>query len=514
MKVALLNDNTAVSRLITLSLNKIGASYIECDDIGSLSGDYDLIIIDSDINLKPSDVFEFSNNVLCLVPRGSDNVDGAKATLQKPFLPTEFIALVDNIINKEPQKNENFIENTIDVTKDFGSTLDMDIEELPDFDIDTSLDDALSGHELDNHMQLEESIEENDLTLDIDIPTPADISQDSGESELDQISSLVDEIESMDDDNLSEQEQSKLDDITANADDENNLPEEIDEINLDDLVFDIESSNSSFENEDTLNDNDELNLDNTQKDTNFDDELVDSIYADNHVVELSEPENDDIDMPEPIDLNTDFKDDLKNDEDFELVDNEIDNKEDTTFMDVGNIENEIDTSFDDSDNIQSDSSDDENINNTQLIDSTENESFEEEIKTTASDIPEVNDTDEDSLDEELIDMLEDDLESEIKSDISIEEEQIDTVQQSGLDSISEAEMMEALGLSQQEENVDSLKADNTERESNSGNLDLESIKHELSNAIDDQIQNALNSSELRQALKSMNIKINISFEEK
>ena len=41
MNVALINKNPTVSRLITLSLNKLGADYIEIDEAGKLDGNFD-----------------------------------------------------------------------------------------------------------------------------------------------------------------------------------------------------------------------------------------------------------------------------------------------------------------------------------------------------------------------------------------------------------------------------------------------------------------------------------------
>ena len=52
MKIVLANANPAVSRLATLALSKMGYEYVEIGDIGKLSGVFDVLILDSDIDVK------------------------------------------------------------------------------------------------------------------------------------------------------------------------------------------------------------------------------------------------------------------------------------------------------------------------------------------------------------------------------------------------------------------------------------------------------------------------------
>ena len=72
MNVALINKNPTVSRLITLSLNKLGADYIEIDEAGKLDGNFDYIVIDSEV--------------------GSDGIDlKAHAAKKSRNLPTRYL---------------------------------------------------------------------------------------------------------------------------------------------------------------------------------------------------------------------------------------------------------------------------------------------------------------------------------------------------------------------------------------------------------------------------------------
>ena len=48
MRVALVNSNPVVSRLVTLSLDKIGYDYVEAENFDGLDGksDFDILVLD------------------------------------------------------------------------------------------------------------------------------------------------------------------------------------------------------------------------------------------------------------------------------------------------------------------------------------------------------------------------------------------------------------------------------------------------------------------------------------
>ena len=93
MKVALINKNPAVSRLITLSLNKIGTEYSEFEDLNGFDDtQFDFIIIDSDVD---SSELATDKKVMYLASRGESKPEFATLMLEKPFLPTEFISVFE-----------------------------------------------------------------------------------------------------------------------------------------------------------------------------------------------------------------------------------------------------------------------------------------------------------------------------------------------------------------------------------------------------------------------------------
>ena len=141
MKVALINKNPAVSRLITLSLNKIGTEYSEFEDLNGFDdAQFDFIIIDSDVD---SSELATDKKVMYLASRGESKPEFATLMLEKPFLPTEFISVFEqNIPKDEPVAQQNASEQG---ESDFGDFSDeaINFDEMSGFklpDIDTNLE--------------------------------------------------------------------------------------------------------------------------------------------------------------------------------------------------------------------------------------------------------------------------------------------------------------------------------------------------------------------------------------
>ena len=142
MNVALINKNPTVSRLITLSLNKLGADYIEIDEAGKLDGNFDYIVIDSEVGSDGIDLKAYAPVIMALVPRGKEKPEFADAVLEKPFLPTEFIEEIQKIAPQDasaPSEESGFAD-----FEDSDKT--ADISEFENFElpsIDGELEDGL-----------------------------------------------------------------------------------------------------------------------------------------------------------------------------------------------------------------------------------------------------------------------------------------------------------------------------------------------------------------------------------
>ena len=509
MKVALINKNPAVSRLITLSLNKIGTEYSEFEDLNGFDdAQFDFIIIDSDVD---SSELATDKKVMYLASRGESKPEFATLMLEKPFLPTEFISVFEqNIPKDEPVAEQNASEQG---ESDFGDFSDeaINFDEMSGFklpDIDTSLENFAdldkellesgidSPSEEINESDLQEENEASDVESleeledlqelasedladeSVDEETSEAIS-DANESEegkdgdLAELSALVDEIENMPEESEADEELNKnLDDIISQNDvaglvDEENAGSELDEIDqskfelseIDSL--DEELNSEEVDETDAKNlEQEELNLDELAK---FDDEnslenelnLEDEPKDEENLDEISEADEEQIQV-----------DDEKAEEDIEEEDlDEISSEE------LENLE----------------SSESENSSNEMPVEELEDVS-EPEAK---EDLGLVDETfeEENAQEENVKDDNKDAASSELNFDAS------------SIDDIDENTMLAAFGL----KDIPQTSSKNDAKED---------YKEELTKKITKHVHESLNESSLRDVLKDMNIKINISFEEK
>ena len=161
MKIVIINENPAVSRLATLALDKIGLEYAQIGNAGELDGPCDVLIVDSDSDAKDTNLKQFANKILYLSSKNAPTFEGADRILPKPFLPTEFIAIVEDLASKskeaaneakaEAQDDEvsvkgfEFMDDLGDeIFKEEPAPIDAD-----EFDLEGILDDdpVLSGDE-------------------------------------------------------------------------------------------------------------------------------------------------------------------------------------------------------------------------------------------------------------------------------------------------------------------------------------------------------------------------------
>jgi len=271
LSILLINDNKIVSRLLQLSSKKSGFD-IEENGVFSPEKDfYNLIFVDSD---KYSD--ELLQNIKenltydKLVFIGTAQVkkpEGFELVLEKPFLPTDFTALIE----------KNFIVEEETINHD-------DIEEN---NKDEDIDDLLEEEEIDLDSELDD--------LDLDDSSTEDLAQ------------MVNDI-----DNLDENEKDKKDEEKEeNTEDTKEIVEEelLEEDEIDDLGID----------EDLLEtDEEDLQEDEETKLPDIDDELED----------IDQEQEDSIDdtTTTPDEIEENQEDELKNDEekssdhDFETID--------------------------------------------------------------------------------------------------------------------------------------------------------------------------------------------------
>lgn len=331
MKVILLNNNPAVSKLVSVSLNKLGYTFAEIDNLEYLtSNDADLIICDSGLYDSKINYLEYAKNQLFLIPRNrADEYNLAKSqTLQKPFLPTDFIDIVKRILVEIP-KSTKIIEpkpsnikvgdefgqihtnDKIDVFSDLNSDeLLDDINKLQDDFENSSFDDE--NHEEQELEQFENLIEVAEPKLDKD-----EFDDDLGlDDELSKIESLMDEskdVNNLTDDLISDNKELNI------ATDEFNLDNIDDELaRLDSLEYETDNLADKNLNK-SVDESQAKSVDNQINTNNQIQELDDTdLDLDNLGIKLNE-----IDSLDDKANEIETLDDLSNDE--QIIDN-LDNQ--------------------------------------------------------------------------------------------------------------------------------------------------------------------------------------------
>lgn len=511
MKIVIINENPAVSRLATLALDKIGLEYAQIGNAGELDGPCDVLIVDSDSDAKDTNLKQFANKILYLSSKNAPTFEGADRILPKPFLPTEFIAIVEDLANKSKEaaseakaevqddevsvKGFEFMDDLGDeIFKEEPASIDAD-----EFDLEGILDDdpVLSGDEAAGFEEPGETVKSTD-----------DASQEpeskAGEPNFDESEVDNDKFE-----DINEQEAlGELDDfeIAVKEEDFNGL--DLDDEFGEEIAEQNESQEAKFEAfgdsiEDIKNQIDEIDAmdEETFEATSDEPEAKDAEDADERFVELDAKPND-----------TDF-------ENFKEPGVELASEDDK--------ESQISISDEVAQEYPKDAATDDGIKF--------EENKEQEIKDEILDDADflVDDTDGEALDEKneepknnenlTQEVLDDEVASEQaqalmpgdQAELNENKEaqnelagtgEFDAGKYSQIEQISEKDM--ALALNESGYDVSEV----AEPQDKSAKID--EIKAQISDAVTKNLEASLQNGELREALKNLNIKISISFEEK
>ncbi|ECC3034824.1 hypothetical protein LC521_000597 [Campylobacter jejuni] len=264
MKILLLNENPVVSRLVSLSAKKMSYDFEELNAYSENLGNYDVIVVDSDTPAPLKILKEKCDRLIFLAPRNQNVEDIDAQILQKPFLPTDFLNLLNNKdANKHTSIDLPMLSNDENPYADISLDLDnLNLDDLPDensldinsegmedlsFDDDAQDDNANKTLETQNleHDNLEqETIKEQtqeDTQIDLDLTL------EDGESEKEDLSqehTALDtepSLDELDDKNNEDLEDNK--ELQANISDFDDLPEveeQEKEMDFDDLPEDAE----------------------------------------------------------------------------------------------------------------------------------------------------------------------------------------------------------------------------------------------------------------------------------
>ncbi|EAH7824493.1 highly acidic protein [Campylobacter jejuni] len=541
MKILLLNENPVVSRLVSLSAKKMSYDFEELNAYSENLGNYDVIVVDSDTPAPLKILKEKCDRLIFLAPRNQNVEDIDAQILQKPFLPTDFLNLLNNKdANKHTSIDLPMLSNDENPYADISLDLDnLNLDDLPDensLDInsegmeDLSFDDDAQDDNVNKTLETQnlehETIKEQTQE---DIQTDLDLTLEDGENEKEDLSQehtaldtepSLDELDDKNDEDLEIKEDDKNEEIEKQElldDSKTNTLEMQEELS----ESQDDNSNKALETQNLEHDNleQETIKEQTQEDTQIDLDLT---------LEDGESEKEDLSQ-EHTALDTepslDELDD-KNDEDLE------DNKElQANISDFDNLpeveEQEKEMDFDDlpedAEFLGQAKYNEESEENLEEFAPVVEEDVQDEIDDFASNL-----STQDQIKEELAQL--DELDYGIDSDNSskvledfkdepiLDDKELGTNEEevvvpnlniSDFDTLKESDIQEALGEEILEKNEEPIASDVT-KDDNS-----EEIVNELSQSIAGAITSSIKDDTLKAALKgmNMNININISFKE-
>ncbi|PJP67109.1 hypothetical protein CV445_02005 [Campylobacter jejuni subsp. jejuni] len=254
MKILLLNENPVVSRLVSLSAKKMSYDFEELNAYSENLGNYDVIVVDSDTPAPLKILKEKCDRLIFLAPRNQNVEDIDAQILQKPFLPTDFLNLLNNKdANKHTSIDLPMLSNDENPYADISLDLDnLNLDDLPDensLDInsegmeDLSFDDDAQDDNANKTLETQTIKEQTQEDTQIDL----DLTLEDGESEKEDLSQehtaldtepSLDELDDKNDEDLEDNKE-----LQANISDFDDLPEveeQEKEMDFDDLPEDAE----------------------------------------------------------------------------------------------------------------------------------------------------------------------------------------------------------------------------------------------------------------------------------
>ncbi|EHY1206023.1 highly acidic protein [Campylobacter jejuni] len=541
MKILLLNENPVVSRLVSLSAKKMSYDFEELNAYSENLGNYDVIVVDSDTPAPLKILKEKCDRLIFLAPRNQNVEDIDAQILQKPFLPTDFLNLLNNKdANKHTSIDLPMLSNDENPYADISLDLDnLNLDDLPDensldinsegmedlsFDDDAQDDNANKTLETQNleHETIKEQTQEDtqtdlDLTLEDGESEKEDLSQEhtalDTEPSLDELDDKNDEdLEIKEDDKNEEiEKQELLDDSKTNT---LEMQEELSESQDD-------NSNKTLETQNLEHDNleQETIKEQTQEDTQIDLDLTledgeseKEDLSQEHTALDTEPSLDELDDKNDEDLedNKELQANMSDFDDLPVVEEQEkemdfdDLPEDAEFLGQAKDNEESEEVLEEFAPVVEEDIQDE------IDDFASNLSTQDQIKEELAQLDELDyGIDSDNSSKVLEDFKDEPILDDKELGTNEEEVVVPNLNISDFDTLKESDIQEALGEEILEKNEEPIVSDVT-KDDNS-----EEIVNELSQSIAGAITSSIKDDTLKAALKgmNMNININISFKE-
>ncbi|EAH9368996.1 highly acidic protein [Campylobacter jejuni] len=541
MKILLLNENPVVSRLVSLSAKKMSYDFEELNAYSENLGNYDVIVVDSDTPAPLKILKEKCDRLIFLAPRNQNVEDIDAQILQKPFLPTDFLNLLNNKdANKHTSIDLPMLSNDENPYADISLDLDnLNLDDLPDknsldinsegmedlsFDDDAQDDNANKTLETQNLEQetIKEQTQEDtqtdlDLTLEDGESEKEDLSQEhtalDTEPSLDELDDKNDEdLEIKEDDKNEEiEKQELLDDSKTNT---LEMQEELSESQDDNANKTLETQNLEHDNleqetikEQTQEDT-QIDLDLTLEDGESEKEDLSqehtALDTEPSLDELDDKNDEDLEDNKELQANISDFDDLPEVEEQEKEMDFDDLPEDAEFLGQAKYNEESEEVLEEFAPVVEEDVQDE------MDDFTSNLSTQDQIKEELAQLDELDyGIDSDNSSKVLEDFKDEPILDDKELGTNEEEVVVPNLNISDFDTLKESDIQEALGEEILEKNEEPIVSDVT-KDDNS-----EEIVNELSQSIAGAITSSIKDDTLKAALKgmNMNININISFKE-
>ncbi|EAK9928888.1 highly acidic protein [Campylobacter jejuni] len=541
MKILLLNENPVVSRLVSLSAKKMSYDFEELNAYSENLGNYDVIVVDSDTPAPLKILKEKCDRLIFLAPRNQNVEDIDAQILQKPFLPTDFLNLLNNKdANKHTSIDLPMLSNDENPYADISLDLDnLNLDDLPDensldinsegmedlsFDDDAQDDNSNKTLETQNleHETIKEQTQEDtqidlDLTLEDGESEKEDLSQEhtalDTEPSLDELDDKNDEdLEIKEDDKNEEiEKQELLDDSKTNT---LEMQEELSESQDDNSNKTLETQNLEHDNleQETIK---EQTQEDTQTDLDLtleDGESEKEDLSQEHTALDAEPSLDELDDKNDEDLedNKELQANISDFDDLPVVEEQEkemdfdDLPEDAEFLGQAKDNEESEEVLEEFAPVVEEDVQDE------MDDFTSNLSTQDQIKEELAQLDELDyGIDSDNSSKVLEDFKDEPILDDKELGTNEEEVVVPNLNISDFDTLKESDIQEALGEEILEKNEEPIVSDVT-KDDNS-----EEIVNELSQSIAGAITSSIKDDTLKAALKgmNMNININISFKE-
>ncbi|EMK6453535.1 highly acidic protein [Campylobacter jejuni] len=546
MKILLLNENPVVSRLVSLSAKKMSYDFEELNAYSENLGNYDVIVVDSDTPAPLKILKEKCDRLIFLAPRNQNVEDIDAQILQKPFLPTDFLNLLNNKdANKHTSIDLPMLSNDENPYADISLDLDnLNLDDLPDknsldinsegmedlsFDDDAQDDNANKTLETQNleHDNLEqETIKEQTQE---DTQTDLDLTLEDGESEKEDLSQehtaldtepSLDELDDKNDEDLEIKEDDKNEEIEKQElldDSKTNtleMQEELSESQDDNANKTLETQNLEHDNleqetikEQTQEDT-QIDLDLTLEDGESEKEDLSqehtALDTEPSLDELDDKNDEDLEDNKELQANISDFDDLPEVEEQEKEMDFDDLPEDAEFLGQAKYNEESEEVLEEFAPVVEEDVQDE------MDDFTSNLSTQDQIKEELAQLDELDyGIDSDNSSKVLEDFKDEPILDDKELGTNEEEVVVPNLNISDFDTLKESDIQEALGEEILEKNEEPIVSDVT-KDDNS-----EEIVNELSQSIAGTITSSIKDDTLKAALKgmNMNININISFKE-